>query len=166
MHINKNTLFSGYIRKYSPFFFLTQDLQFSFRVPFIFLRNMCPKEQQDNIFSRQYLFCRVYPSYWTPPSCWRPWRPRVWGSDVAIQTPKHRRSSFWFQRSHYLHFFGGGHWDDPQEIRTNRMCSIVLKSAASAYIFHLKLLSIWLIHWRTPPQWTVRVWFNLQENWH
>lgn len=68
---------------------------------------MCPKEQQDNIFSRQYLFCRVYPWYWTPPSCWRPWRPRVWGSDIAIQTPKHRGSSFWFQRSHYLHFFSG-----------------------------------------------------------
>lgn len=64
-------------------------------------------------------------------------------------------------------FFGGGtlSWP-PRDIRTNRMCSIVLKSAGSAYIFHLKLLSIWLIHWRTPPQWTVRVWFNLQENWH
>lgn len=150
MHINQNTLFSVYITKYNLFFLNSRSAVFLLS-PHLSSCEICAQKDNRIKFSQDNIcFAECIPDTGHHPA------PGGRESEVpALQfkPPKHSKSSSWFQRSHYRHFFLlDTSWPPPlQEIRTNRMCSVFSETAASAYIFHLKLLSIWLIHLWTPP---------------
>lgn len=102
VHINQNTLFSVYSRKYNLFFLNSRSAVFLLSLHLSSCEICTQKDNRIKFSQDNICFAECIPDTGHHPA------PGGRESEVPtlqFKPPKHSKSSSWFQRSHYLQFF-------------------------------------------------------------
>lgn len=140
LHISRNYVLANSEDNLPPF--ELQSFSFPLRAPFISLQKQGQKGQQGEVFSRQYLFCSLFPRDWMPPRSQSLWKSA--GPDIASQIPVLVTEKLWSL------LFLSGHKSWPSR-DGKQQCVPFPNTAGSEGISHLKLLNTRLTRFWTPP---------------